>query len=83
MRSVLKGNGDRCLFITSFTWAAKVEVTSQVGWHFIYVRTKNVHCTYIRIMLCIFHLLPILYNLPNEPQVTEHLHYQYFDKFSR
>lgn len=49
------------LFITSLTWAAKVEVASQVGWHFIYV-TKNVHCTYIRIMLCIFHLLPILYN---------------------
>lgn len=29
------------LFITSLTWAAKVEVASQVGWHFIYVRNEK------------------------------------------
>lgn len=53
------------------------------GWVALYIRNEK----------CALHVYP--YNamhlpftsysvqLPNEPQVTEHLHYQYFDRFSR
>lgn len=70
------------LFITSLTWAAKVEVASQIGWHFI---IRNEKCALHVYPYNAMHLPSSLYavQLPNEPQVTEHLHYQYFDKFSR